>query len=403
MQKAVKFVFALVIIAVVISTAKYCSNPYSTETVVYYEYEKSISGEGFVLRNETIVSNEVGGVFEPLINDGERVSRMSKLGAVLRGEPDEKMISELNALNERIEDIEKSTITAEIYKTDTLRIINAVKSNIKGIRTAVQSGDYAKASALKKEIGYLKGRADKIENSDAREELLAGLYDQKAVLESKIGTGQTDIYAPIAGIYTSVIDGLEKYGSEEGLSALIPSEVEDFKKTMKDFARNPLELCKITDNFYWYLAAVITEEEAEDVSVGAKVSLVVDIADGAEVNGTIYSLSEAEDGKRVVVVKCDKFIDGITGVRSVDYKLVLQRKTGLRIPTEALRIENGRKGVYILLDKKKSFRFVNNDPFRTEDDKYYIVDRKYAPQGSDTNYVPLKEYDKVLLAPEDVR
>lgn len=403
MGKAIKAVFAVVIIAAVVSTVKYCSNPYSTETVTYYEYEKSISGEGYILRSETIVSNDAGGVFEPLINDGERVSRGAKVGTVLKGEPDEEMISELNALNERIEDIEKSNITAEMYKTDTLRIMNAVKSGVKNIRTAVEAGDYAKATELKKEIGYLKGRSEQIENGEARDELLARLYDQKAYMESRLGTGQTDIYSPIAGIYTYAIDGLEKYGSEESLNNLTPAEVEGFADEIKGYTRNAFDLCKITDNFNWYMATVISSEEAENVSLGANVTLVLEMADTYSVDGQIYYVSEETDQKRVVVVKCDEFVDGINGIRSVDYRLVLQKRTGLKIPTEALRIENGKKGVYILLDKKKSFRYVNNDPFRTDDDKYYIVNRKYTPPGADANYVPLKEYDEVLLVPEDVK
>ena len=188
------------------------------------------------------------------------------------------------------------------------------------------------------------------------------------------------------------------------MAALTPSQVEGFDGLMKDAEKDENVLCKITDNYNWYLAAVISAEEAEDVTVGADVSLMVDASETAEVDATVLSLSEEEDGKRVVVVQCGKFVDGITSLRSVDYKLVLLRKSGLRIPSEALRIENGEKGVYILVDKHtKQFKSVNSDPFGTEDDRYYIVDRNYTPSGAKASYVPLKELDKVLLKPEEVK
>ena len=104
-----------------------------------------------------------------------------------------------------------------------------------------------------------------------------------------------------------------------------------------------------------------------------------------------------------MVVSSDLFMDGISSLRKVDYEIVLQRETGLRVPSSALRIVDGSKGVYILLDKTKSFRYVNDNPYRSEDDQYYIVDEKYTPPGASADYVPLKEYDKVLINPEEVR
>ncbi len=403
MRRAVKIIFAVILVAAVISTVRYCANPYASETVTYYEYEKSISGDGFILRNETIVTNETSGVFEPSVNDGERVPRQSKIGSVISGRPDEKTVSELNSLKQRIEDIEKSNIIARLYQTDTMRIANAVKNAVEDIRTAVESGDYLKASELKKDIGYLKDRTDEIENGGAREELLAELYDRKAEIENALGDSQSDVFAPIAGVYTSALDGLEKYGSDEEMALLTPADVENFDKILKDYEKAPADICKLTDNYNWYLVAVISEEEAENAKVGGNVSVTLYTSDSSQTDGEIYSLSEAQDGKRVMIVKCNKFVNGITSIRSVSYKVALQRKTGLKIPTEALRIVDGKKGVYILLDKKKSFRYVNNDPFRTEDDKFYIVERNYIPQGADIGYVPLKEYDEVLLSPEDVK
>lgn len=404
MRKAIRIIFIVVIAAALVSTVRYCVNPYSTEAVSYYEYEKSISGTGYILRDETVVSSDAPGVFEPFVNDGERVSRHAKVGTVISGEPDDSMIEKLNAINIRIEDIEKSAIVAEMYQSDTRRISAAVSANVKSIREAVREGDYAEATELKREIGYLKNRAADIESDDAADELLASLYEQKAEIESAIGGAQTEVFSPISGIYTAALDGLETYGTEEALAALTPSVLDAFDSLMKDYKPDAKELCKITDNFVWYLAAVITEEEAADIRVGSSISLVVDAAETTEVAATVYSLSEQEDGRRVMVVSSDQFVDGITGLRTVNYKAVLLKRSGLKIPSAALRIEDGQKGVYILVDKHtKQFKPVNNEPFASDDDKFYIVNRNYAPPGAPADYVPLKERDKVLLKPEDVR
>ncbi len=403
MRKVLKIILAVVIVAAAVSTVRYCSNPYNTQTVTYYEYQKSIQGEGFILRNETVISNDVPGVFEPFVNEGERVSRDARVGTVMSGEPDEKLVSELGQVRQRIEDIEKSATIADVYQSDAIRISNAVSNDVKDLRAAVQNGDLAAATEMKREIGYLKDRSVQIENNEQTDQLLEELYLRRYEIEDAIGSVQNEIYAPISGVYSSIVDGLEQYGSNKALAELTPEQVESFGDILETYQQDAKDVCKISDNFAWYLVADITEEEAADVKVGSTVTVTVLSADSAEVTGTVYSLGEAQDGKRVMVVRSDLFVEGISSLRRVDYEVVLQKHTGLKIPSAALRIEDGHKGVYILIDKQKSFRYVNDDPFRSEDDEYYIVDRKYIPSGAPTDYVPLKEYDKVLLKPEEVR
>ncbi len=401
MRRALKIILAVVIIIAVISTVHHCANPYSTQTVTYYEYEKSISGEGYILRNETVVADDTAGTFEPYVNEGDRVGRDARVGTVISGAPDEALLRELGDVNQRIEDIEMSTTIAGIYQSDTARIANAVREDVKSIRQAVKDGDLASATEIKREIGYLKDRGTEIEDSGPTEQLLSELYDRKTEIEDAIGASQEEIFAPISGVYSSNVDGLEPYGSQ--VEKLTPSDVESFDGIIESHKRGSGDICKITDNFVWYLAAEVDAGETDGVKVGAEVNIQIDADNAREVKGSVYSIGEEENGKRVLVVSSDLFVEGISSLRKVNYEVVLQRKAGLRIPSSALRIENGKKGVYILIDKTKSFRYVNDNPFRSDDDQYYIVDEKYTPQGASSDYVPLKEYDKVLINPEEVK
>lgn len=403
MRKALKIILAVAVAAAVISTVRYCANPYDTQTVTYYEYQKSIRGEGYILRDETVISNDVPGVFEPYVNEGERVRRDARIGTVMSGQPDGALVSELSEVRQRIEDIERGSTIAGIYQSDAVRIANAVTNDVDDLRRAVRDGDLSAATDLKREIGYLKTRSRQTESSEQTGLLLEELYLRQTEIEEAIGSVQQEVTAPISGVYSSVVDGLESYGSAEALAKLTPGQIDAFDETLDTHRQDSKEICKISDNFAWYLAAVITEEEAADVRVGSSVTVSLDTADSAEVAGTVYSLSEEEDGRRVMVIRSDLFVEGISSLRRVDYEVILESRSGLRIPSAALRIEDGQKGVYILIDKKKSFRYVNNNPFRSEDDEYYIVDRKYAPAGAPTDYVPLKEYDEVLLEPEKVK
>ena len=305
---ALKIILGVVVLITVISTVRRCANPYSTQTVTYFEYQKSISGGGYILRSETIVTNDVPGVFEPFINEGERVGRDAKVGTVISGAPDEAMILELGEINQRIEDIEKSTTIAGIYQSDNIRIANAVREDVKSIREAVRSGDLATATGLKREIGYLKNRTAQLDGSESTELLLSDLYERKTEIEIAIGTAQKAIYAPISGVYSSAVDGLEQYGDGDMLTALTPEDVEGFKDILKNYEQNSRDVCKITDNFEWFLAAEIDEDEAAGVVQGSSVTIRIDNTNSGEVAGTVYYLSDVQDWKCVMVFKSDLFV-----------------------------------------------------------------------------------------------
>ena len=68
---------------------------------------------------------------------------------------------------------------------------------------------------------------------------------------------------------------------------------------------------------------------------------------------TVYSVGEIQNGEMVVVFRSSQNDSKVEDLRQESGRLIFQSDEGLRIPKEALRVnEDGETGVYVVLAQK---------------------------------------------------
>lgn len=98
----------------------------------------------------------------------------------------------------------------------------------------------------------------------------------------------------------------------------------------------------------------------------------------------MYHISKTEKGKRVVVFKPAREVEGVIEKRYVSVDIVKSRYEGIKLPISALSVENGETGVYVdvcgeAVFKKakvlyKSNEFVIFKEDNTEDNSLLLYD-----------------------------
>ncbi len=395
MNKILKYVLLGSVILALISTVSYCSAPFDTEVAQNVDIRKTVSGEGYILRNETVVTPTSKGAFEPAVQDGVRVARGSSLGVVISGNYDEKLVTELKEVTERIEEIEKSNNFADIYSSDEARIFSALKDLSSSIRTNVREEDYLLATENATQLNVLLQKKDSSENQGAGENLLLQLQQKKYELEQQLGGVRVNVVSPASGHFYSNLDGLEMKIKEEELLLLTPTSVSKYSEKLKSYSYDPQYAGKITDTYAWYLAAVLPEEKAQNLTVGNTVTLSVDDASG--VKATVMAINSDETNRYAVLLKSTHDVKDVFEKRAVTFEICYEEYSGLYVPSAAIRVVDGVTGVYILNQNETvSFRCV--DIILKEKD-YYIVRSKYTPPEG-VKFSPLKLYDDILVNPE---
>ena len=116
---------------------------------------------------------------------------------------------------------------------------------------------------------------------------------------------------------------------------------------------------KLIDGDTWYYVSAITDEEAAQLQKRSAVTLRFAKGMEQDVTMTVSRLGPDEDGRRLLVLQCDRLIAQTTLLRHQSADLVLHRYEGLRIPANALRLsDDGTPGVYCVVGAVARFKAV---------------------------------------------
>ncbi len=397
MNKKIKIILLVAVITALISTISYCSAPYDTETAQLKEMSKIVIGSGYILRNETVVKNDITGVFEPLVKDGVRVSKGSTVGTIISGNLDEELASRLEEVTARIEKIRQSASFADIYASDEIRIYSVLKDMAQGIRGSTDMRDYASAEEYVSQLNSIIGKSGD-NDATARDKLLVSLEDEKYTLEQQLGGIRTNALSPAAGVFYTTLDGLEGIGDNEAdVSKLSCVDIDGFSEDLSSYKGDDKAVAKICDTYTWYLAANISKQDAEGIDVGNDVQISID--EQPFVKASIIALNEDGADRVAIVIKSTVDVKSITEKRTVEFEIKKEQYSGIYVPSAAIRVVDDVTGVYIINQNGTvNFRVVN---IIANFDDYYIVQNKYTPPA-DCQYQALKVYDNVLVNPESV-
>ena len=396
MNRALKIGLIVVSFIALISSLSYFIAPYDTETAHIITVKNALEANGYILRKETLIKNNSGGVFEAYVKDGARVAKGSSLGIFTEGALDNELITKLQDVTSRINAIKDASSFAEVYSSDEARIYSAMHELSADIRKNIVKKDFAEATDNTENLAALISKKHSVENADASDKLLVSLEEEKYNLEKQLGGIRKDVSAPESGYFYSHLDGLEGLWDDKSVSELTTTKITDFEAKLLENDQTGYS-GKIADSYIWYFVTVLPSSDVEKLSPGQSVTLSSD--GSAFVNATIFALNPDEAGNTAVILKCDRSIPGIYEKRTVQVEICISEYTGFYVPSAAIRVKDNVTGVYVMnkfrADEFKCVKIIY------EEDDYYIVRKNYA-HPEDCPFPPLSHYDNILVNPEVV-
>ncbi len=398
MNKHLKTVLLISLILVLISTISYCSAPYDTETAKTITIRKTVSGEGYILRNETVIEQPSKGVFESAVKDGTRVSGGTTVGVTISGNYNETLVKELEDVTKRIDEVKKSSNFADIYASDEARIFSALRDITKEIRSNAKNGNLSLASQNAHQLKTLLEKKYTAENSSAAQELLSELEEEKNALEEQLGSIRENVYTPTSGYFYTSLDGLEQKRPESEIFSISTTEIYSYSKTLEEYKKPQTHAGKIVDTYSWYLVATLPKKDAEVLTAGSSVTLSID--EGASLAATVEAINYDDNDNAAVVVKCTRDASGIFEKRNVNFEICYEEYSGFYVPSAAIRVKNDVTGVYVINQNETvSFRAID---ITLQEEEFVIAKSSFVPPA-EVPYSALKLYDNILVNPEVIK
>lgn len=398
-----KIILYIVLIAVVLYVVytiylliKQPTNVFTVEEGTLYQEETDI---GYVIRKEIVVrGNNYKNGMEQIKAEGQRTSKDENIFRYYSTN-EEDLKQKIAELDTKIQ--EAMAQDTGIFTADMKSLEDQIDDKLKEINKIT---DVTTLTEYKKEIDDLVTKKAKIAGDlSPKGSYLNQLIEERKQYESKLNSGAEYVTAPMSGIVSYKVDGLEETLTPDNFGSINKEFLESLNlKTGKVVATSE-EAGKVIDNFCCYIATISSSEEAKQAEVGDNVK--IRLSNNAEISAEINSIANEENGEVLLILEVNEQIEELINYRKISFDLIWWDETGLKVPNKAIVEENGLK--YVVRNRAGYLSKILVNVTR-QGDKYSIVTPYTTEElkelgfssGEINSYKKISLYDEIILNPD---
>lgn len=360
-----------------------------TETTLSFTAKEIISvAETYIIRQENAVGKTVNGVYSYDVENGSKVANGGTLANVYSNESGAQAKLQIEQLDKQIKNLEKLESMSSDIVVSVGQIDKQLDSTLIEILNSSSGGDYSNiGDGVEDYLTLLNRRLSVTGGSSDFSNQIAQLKDERSRLEASANNTVATVTAPCSGYFVSSVDGYEKELRPDIIDDLTP---ESFDKIAADkIVKTDDYVGKVVSDMQWYIACKVSFDESLKFNVGKQLSIEMPTTSADEVPVTVEHVNKSADmSGAVVVFRCSYMNADLSKLRSPTVRIIMSRKEGLRVSNDAIRVEDGKKGVYVSIGSMLKFTPVEV----IYSGNGYVVCKKADPLGEG-----LHLYDDVVV------
>ncbi len=361
-------------------------NPVTTDTVYTHSSFTGYSTQGYIIRNETVIDQNVDGALGYEVENGGRVSKKGTIANVYIGSSEAEKKVQIEQLEKKIASLENIQSYNDLNAAD----IDALKINIHNslisVMQSTQNGRIENADTstekLLADINRYQIITGKVSDFNG---LINSLKAQKNALSASAVPPIDSIKSPESGYVIYSVDGYENVIVSDDVSTLTAEKMQSIAP--KEISGN--KVCKIVSDYEWHIAVQMPFGEVLNLKEGSTVTLKTALLSSPELKVTVKHINkQSVQENAVVVFACNTMNTELASIRWLDLTVVYEQYDGLKVDNRAIRVVDGVKGVYVLTASQVKFVPVS---VLWAGDNYSIVARESADK------TVLRVYDEIIV------
>ena len=390
-------ILTIYLIYVIYLLIKQPTNVFTIEEGKLYKEETDI---GYVIRHETVVKgNNYKNGLEQIITEGERAAVNENIFRYYSTN-EESLKNKIAELDTKIQEA-MTEVNNQLPNSDMKLLEDQIDKQIENINKVT---DMAKLEEEKKEIDDLVTKKARIAgDASPQGSYLRELIEERKGYESELNSGAEYVKAPMSGIVSYRVDGLEDVLTPDNFDSLSKEYLESLNLSTGKIVATSNEAGKVIDNFYCYIATITSSDEAKNASVGDNVK--VRLSNNEEVEAEITNIIKEDDGDIILVLRLTEQIEELINYRKITFDLIWWDDSGLKVPNQAIVKENGLN--YVVRNRAG---YLNRILVKVErqGDKYSIISSYKTEELKElgisdeeiANYKKISLYDEILINPD---
>lgn len=390
-------VLLIYLIYVIYLLIKQPTNVFTVEEGKLYKEETDI---GYVIRNEKVVRGEnYKNGMEQIITEGEKAAANENIFRYYSTN-EESLKTKIAELDGKIQEAMAKEDT-NIPTSDVKILENQIDQKIENINKIT---NMSQLEEEKKQIDELVSKKAKIAGETSPQgSYLRNLIEERKGYESQLNSGAEYVKAPISGIVSYRVDGLEEVLTPDNFSNLSKEYLEGLNLSTGKIVATSNEAGKVIDNFYCYIATITSSEEAKQAEVGDKVK--ARLSNNIETDAEITNIIKEDDGDIILILRLTEQIKELINYRKITFDLIWWNTSGLKVPNQAIVTENELN--YVVRNRAGYLSKILVK-IKRQGDKYSIIESYDTEELKDlgfsdteiANYKKISIYDEVLIKPD---
>lgn len=377
---AIAVIFVGVLLYLGVYLMRSMNSGYVTAEAVYVDLRESGQAQGIIVREETVLFSSQPYV-DVLAAEGKNVAKGEVLASATDNAATSNDAARIHQLEMEISRARAAAGTAGQTDNET-----AVRAAIYDLAAAVARRDMSGLYAPEVTLSSLLFQTDAAPMDPAQ---LEAMQTELTQLRARAGANAVNITAPTAGLFTTSVDGYEGL-TVDMLSDLTPDGLRALTERREDTEGY---LGKIAVGTRWYLAALVSEQDARRLALSNVTTLDLGKYASGSVEAVVMSISHPQNGQCAVVFKCRSALAETLTLRELTAEIVYDRISGLRVPARAMHVEDGQTFVYVMSSlqiEKKSVEILKDAG------EYYIV-----AAGTDAN--ALRPGNEIVVSGKNIQ
>ncbi len=357
------------------------------------------SAVGYLIRDEKVAegSDSSNGIIQ-IKGEGEKVAKGDQIFRYASDKENE-INAKIDELNGKIQEALLSQ--KDLFPSDIKAIESQIENKIDGIN---KKNDIQEISEYKKDINTYITKKSKIAGDlSGAGSYINGLIKEREDLQSSLQKGSKYVSAPIAGVVSYRVDGLEDVLTPNNFKDLNKDMLEDLNLEVGQIVTTSSENGKVINNYECYIATILDSDEAKNAEVGNRVYLR--LSNQKEISATISYIEKQKDKSILIVFRTGDNVEELIEYRKITFDVIWWRYNGLKVSKSAITYDNGLSYV---VRNRAGYQDKILVKILKENSNYCIVDNydneELKNLGYSTedirNMKKISIYDEIVINPE---
>lgn len=327
------------------------------ETATYVNITDRAELSAFLFRDEFVIPQGAEGTDCFLAEDGEKVRLGQDIVITYSDENDVRLQKRINEIDKRIDILERSSLAAGASTTDITLIDGKINELILSISRQVDENDLDKVLRQKEELLILMNRRQALTHSDDFKSELDALDAEKKSLNNQLSGANYTVQSPKSGYFYSTVDGYESSFTLDVLDNITGEGFEKLSEATPDQNLIAGSSGKIVMSSTWYIAVAVNKRTAETFKDGRNYAITFQYSNNTVLDMKLERRVNRTDKDSTVLVFSTKIMpEDFDYSRCQTVELPTTAHEGIRVSNNAIRMQDGQIGVYVVVGSKVVFK-----------------------------------------------